>query len=452
MKKFSKTTAIVLSVIIGFVMIVGFLFTYIPMTFGSKTWVSFYGALNVSSDVAGGMYGEFNILTENATETQLVQSMQKIKDVFDEDGYKNVNIYAVGKSKLRVEVGYPKGDKKFSDVYSEIANVAGGAFSLRSTKDLEEGSIVLQGSTCVKDVKVFTNNDTKYISIMFNEEGQEVYKKLANTLTSSGSIYLVLGDYSQSVPTSGQVTDFTQLTLSDSDYTNLVNLEQKIKIGCMDIEVDPDVCTISTMGASYSNGSTSSAPEAANFLTSTALVMAYVALAVVAVIFLAVFAAKFGLYAIMIALTAIFNSYLLFILMCLIPSIEIGLSGIVAMTFGFATIYTFAYNYASRVTEEYLAGKSLSAALETAYNKLLMSTLIANLALFAGALLLLAFSFGELTSVAIILAIMAFLSLLTNLVIVPFLIKICNSFDGFGRKLFMLPKRANFETQAKEEN
>ena len=452
MKKFSKTTAIVLSVIIGFVMIVGFLFTYIPMTFGSKTWVSFYDAINVSTDVAGGMYGEFDILTENATETQLVQSMQKIKDVFDEDGYKNVNIYAVGNSKLRVEVSYPKGDKKFSDVYSEIANVAGGAFSLRSTQNLEEGSIVLQGSTCVKDVKVFTNNDTKYISIMFNEEGQEAYKKLANTLTSNGSIYLVLGEYSQSIPTSGQVTDFTQLTLSDSDYTNLINLEQKIKIGCMDIEVDPDIFTISTMGASFSNGSTSSTPEDASFSSSTALVMAYVALAVVAVVFLAIFAAKFGLYAILIALTAIFNSYLFFILMCLIPSVEIGFSGISAMTLGFALIYTFAYIYASRVKEEYLAGKSLSAALETAYNKLFMSTLISNLALLAGALLLLAFSFGEITSLSIILAIMSFISLLTNLVIVPFLIKICNSFDGFGRKLFMLPKRANFENQTKEEN
>ena len=452
MKKFSKTTAIVLSVIIGFVMIVGFLFTYIPMTFGSKTWVSFYDAINVSTDVAGGMYGEFDILTENATETQLVQSMQKIKDVFDEDGYKNVNVYAVGNSKLRVEVSYPKGDKKFSDVYSEIANVAGGAFSLRSTQNLEDGSIVLKGSTGVKDVKVFTNNDTKYISIMFNEEGQEAYKKLANTLTSNGSIYLVLGEYSQSIPTSGQVTDFTQLTLSDSDYTNLINLEQKIKIGCMDIEVDPDIFTISTMGASFSNGSTSSTPEDASFSSSTALVMAYVALAVVAVVFLAIFAAKFGLYAILIALTAIFNSYLFFILMCLIPSVEIGFSGISAMTLGFALIYTFAYIYASRVKEEYLAGKSLSAALETAYNKLFMSTLISNLALLAGALLLLAFSFGEITSLSIILAIMSFISLLTNLVIVPFLIKICNSFDGFGRKLFMLPKRANFENQTKEEN
>ena len=104
MKKFSKTTAIVLSVIIGVFMIVGFLFTYVPMTFGTKTWVSFYGALNVSSDVSGGMYGEFDILTENATEKQMIDSMQKIKDVFSEDGYKNVNVYTIGSNKLRVEV------------------------------------------------------------------------------------------------------------------------------------------------------------------------------------------------------------------------------------------------------------------------------------------------------------------------------------------------------------
>lgn len=451
MKKFSKTTAIVLSVIIGFVMIVGFLFTYVPMTFGSKTWLSFSGSINVSSDIAGGMYGEFDIITENATETQMVQSMQKIKDVFSEDGYKNVNVYCVGNKKLRVEVSYAKGDKDFSDVYNEIANISGGAFSLRSTQNLEDGSIVLDGATCVKDVKVFTNNSTKYISILFNEEGQEIYKKLGNTLASSGSIYLVLGEYSQSIPTNGTIDDYTQLTLSDSDYKNLVDLEQKIKLGCMSIEVDSDTSVISTMAASLSNGATSSAPEASNFLSSTALVVAMIALGVIALGILAVFAAKFGLYAILILLSGLFNSYLFFIIMCLIPSIEIGLSGIAGMAIGISVIYTFAFMFASKVKEEYLAGKSLSASLEFAYKKSFVTTLVSNIVLFASSLLILFFSFGELTSLAAILAIVSFLSLITNLVIIPFAIKICNSFDGFGRKLFMLPKRADFET-VKEEN
>lgn len=451
MKKFSKTTSIVLSVILGIVMIVGFLFTYIPMTFGSNTWVSFFGAQNVSSDIAGGMYGEFNIVTENATESQLISSMQMIKEVFSDDGYKNVNVYAVGNKKLRVEVSYPKGDTTYSATYSKLINVTGGAFSLRNTQSLEDSSVVLSGDAHVKYIKVYTNNDTKYISIKFNKAGEEVYKKLANTVASTGSIYLVLGDYSQSISIGSSISDYTQLTLSDDDYSNLIELSQKLELGCMSVEVDDSAYFIGTMAASLSNAQNSSAPEAKNFSTSTALIVAYVAFAVVVVAFLVLFAVKFGLYSILMLVTALFNSYLLFIIMSLVPSVEIGLSGIAAMTIGFAVIYTFAYIYVSRVKEECLAGKSLSASLDVSFKKTFASTLISNLALFVCSLLLLAFAFGEISSVAVILSISAFLSLFTNLLFVPFLIKICISFNGFGRKLFGLPKVLISDYISKEE-
>ena len=65
MKKFKKSTAIVFISILSVLFIIGFLFSYIPMTIGAKTFVSFSGSMSISSDITGGMYGEYNIVTEN---------------------------------------------------------------------------------------------------------------------------------------------------------------------------------------------------------------------------------------------------------------------------------------------------------------------------------------------------------------------------------------------------
>ena len=65
-----------------------------------------------------------------------------------------------------------------------------------------------------------------------------------------------------------------------------------------------------------------------------------------------------------------------------------------------------------------------------------------NIMLFAASLIMFAFAFGELASVAVVFTTCTALSLFTNLLIIPMLIKICISFNGFGRKLFMLKKRS----------
>ena len=214
MKRFKKVTAIVLSVIISVLLVVGFLFSYIPMNFKSKKYISLSGSLNISSDIAGGMYGEYNIKTENPTRQDIIDSMLVIKEVFEENGYKNTNIYAIGKSKIRIEVGAPrKGDSDYSSVYSELASVGASAFSLRSTYSLEDTSVVVDGGKYVKKIKVFTQNSNKCLSIIFTDEGQEKYKELCN---ATSTIYLVLGDYAQSISVTG-VSDYSQLTLNNTD-------------------------------------------------------------------------------------------------------------------------------------------------------------------------------------------------------------------------------------------
>ena len=440
MKKFKKSTAIVLSVLIGVVIVVGMLLSFLPIKSGAKTFVSFSGAMNVSSDITGGIYGEYQIKTENPSQSELVDSMAIIKDVLDESGYKNVNVYAVGKSKIRVEASYPAGSDTYSSVYTTLSNIASGAFSLRSTSSVEETTVQLFGAEHVKEVKVFTNNDTKSLAVVFNEAGKERYRQICAATTS---IYLVLGDYNQSISASG-VTDFSQLILSNTDWDNLIALEQKIKVGCMKVEIDANTVKINTMSASLTAGESNSNIFDSTFFSSTAYVVVVSAFAAIVVLMLALFAARFGYYAILILITMLLNTFLFLSVMCLIPSVEFGLSTIMALSVGAAIIYSYAYNFANSVKTQYNMGKTLHASLEQSYKKQLPSLISSNAMLFIGSLVMFAFSFGELSSAILVFAACSFLSLLTNLFIVPFFIKIAISFNGFGTKLFMLKKRNAF--------
>ena len=198
MKKFSKTTAIVLSVILFVCLGIGFVLSFVPIQFSKSKYVSLWNAMNVSTDMTGGIYGEYKITTENPSEKDIVDTVSLIRGVFEEDGYKNVNVYATGNSKVRIELSYPNGDESISDAYARLANVGAGAFSLRSTNGQESSStgstetqvedITLEGSKYVDEVRVYTNNDQKYISIIFTEEGVEK-TFIVNLYTGEGNVF-----------------------------------------------------------------------------------------------------------------------------------------------------------------------------------------------------------------------------------------------------------------------
>ncbi len=453
MKKFNKKTAIVLSVIMSIILVVGVIFSFVPMNFGSKKWESFAGSISVSSDLTGGLYGEFNIKTQKPSKDDMISSMQKIRDVFEEDGFKNVNVYAVGTEKIRVEAAYSRTSRSYAEVYNKIASVGAGAFSLRTTYEMSETTVSVLGKDCVSGVDVYTNNDVNYLSIKFNKEGEKQFKELCEGVTtdnsSSPSIYIALGDYAQQITISG-ITSYSEFTLSDEDYSNLIQLKNNVVLGCMKIELDTSSAKINTMSASLSAGESAGTPEVSSYASSTVFILMNAALLSIIVTMIAFFAARYGFYFLVMLLTMVINTCLFVMILNLMPSVEIGLSSYFALVVGVGIIYTYALKYASLVKSEYKAGKSLGASLQSAYKKTMPTTLIANIVLFVSSLIFLAFSFGEITSAAIVLAICSFLSLLTNLLIIPFLVKICISFGNFGFKLFMLKKRLDFSNSANE--
>ena len=339
MKKFNKTTAVILSITMFIALAIGFVFSFVPIQFSKGKFVSLTGTINISSDMVGGMYGEYNILTEDPTQKDIIQTVSLIRGVFEEDGYKNVNVYAVGNKKVRIELSYPNADETFATSYAKLKNVGAGAFSLSninpssssssssSSSTIEE--ITLAGCDYVKEVKVATNNDQKYISIIFNEAGKKQYENLCNN-TESSTIYLVLGDYSQGITISG-VYDYSELTLSNTDWENMIALEQKIKLGCTKLELDGTNSIVNTMSATLTAGEASSTPIDDSFYSSTLYVVSFSALVLVIVVMLAVFAIKFGLFAFVATIAMLISTYLYLFIVWLMPSFEIGLSVILSI-------------------------------------------------------------------------------------------------------------------------
>ena len=445
MKKFNKNSAIILSILMFVVLAIGFVFSYVPIQFSKTKFVSLSKTINISTDLVGGMYGEYNITTENPTEKDIVDSVSLIREVFEDDGYKNVNVYAVGGKKIRIELSYPNGDETFGTTYTKLANVGAGAFSISTvnpsstTETTEVQEVILEGHKYVKEVNVFTQDDGKYISVVFTKDGKAKFKEVCDNASNS-QIYLILGTYSQAISISG-IEDYSNFTLSNTDWKNTIELEQKIRLGCAKVELDGSNATINTMSATLTSGESASSSAEKSFFSSTIYVIAFSAIILIAIIMIAVFAIKFGLFALVAFISMLFASYLYLFIVWLVPSFELGLSVILSLVVGIALIYTYAFKFAQNVKNEYNLGKSLQAALESSYKKSIIGEVITNVMLFLASLVLMALSFGELTSVAISFAILSALSILTNLCVIPFLVKIGISFKGLDRKLFLLKKR-----------
>lgn len=460
MKKFSKNTAIILSVILGVLLVIGLIFSFVPMTFGDKTYVGLSNSINISSDIVGGIYGEFEISTEDVSRADIEQSKGIIRNVLAQKGYNNASVYDIAGEKIRVELSYPRGADTYSDVVGALQKLASGKFYLLSASSKSSSDITLDGTSCIDSVEIKSNNDVMSVSINFNDYGKEQYKLLCDSVSSSSSssstIYLAFGDNSpQSVNVSSAISqgEYSSLSLQSESYDGIVDLKQRIEIGCMAVEFKENTISIDTMSASLTAGESAASPEDASFFSSYTYVILMSLIAFLIVAILTIFAIKFGYYAILILVTMLINSVLFLAIICLVPSVEFGFSAFIAMMISLAYIYTYALDFAFAVKKEYNAGKSLSAALETAYKNKLSTMIISNAIMFLSSLALVLLSFGEITSIGVIFAVSSVLGMLTNIFVVPLLIKICLSFDGFGRKLFMLKKHdisAISETEEKE--
>ena len=246
MKTIKKKPAIVLIVVLTILLVVGSLFSFVPMQFGHTSYKSFAGAIRVGNDFSAGMYAEYDISPDGAAGVNDInKSISIIKSVLSEKGYPSTNVYSVNDDKIRVEVSYPNGGDNFSDAYSLLKAVGVGAFELRSSSNEDDTFIV--GSKHVKDVTISTYSSNTFLTLEFNEKGQEEYK---NLLAASETIYVCMGGATQTSFSSKDmnVSDYSNLQLTIGSYASAVDFAMKVKFGSIPVTLNKDTVVINTVG------------------------------------------------------------------------------------------------------------------------------------------------------------------------------------------------------------
>lgn len=435
MKPIKKKTAKIFIALIVVAAVIGSIFCFVPMSFNSFTFTSISGAINVSSELGAGVYAEYD-LNGDYTDTQISKSISTIKEVLSDKGYPSADIYAIGNEKIRIEIGYPTKGETLKNSYTLLNAVGIGVFELRSSSAEKDTYIV--GKEHIDSVDIQTYNGGVYVVLNFNESGLDFYEQL---LEASDTIYVCMGGETMTSFDSSKVVASTSMPLSFNDYASAEDFAMKVKLGSLDVELNPDTVCINTMSSILTNAGFVTNPNNAGFGYSATKVACIVALVAVVLFALVLMIVKFGIIALFQAVAVLFNVLIALLLMWGFPWVEINFASILALAFGFAIMFTLTTIFALRFNEEYKLGKTVNAAFESAYKKSLSGILAIGIALTVIFGVVAIVASAELKVFGLITCVFSMLALFGTLVMVPGFMNIFETFNDGSFKPYRLPNR-----------
>ncbi len=405
---------IVLSIIVAICAI----FTFVPMQFGATKYTGIWGSFGVSSELYGGLYAEYDIVGET-THSKIVESMAKIKDVLDEQGYQSSKVYSIDDNKVRVELGFPtiSTEDGFSESYQILStDVAMGAFEFRSSQsETAEDLVKVTGELHIKEISVADYNNTTYLVIEFNKAGEKKFEELCE---ASETVYVYMGKSLQTSFSVSNVSDYSQMQLTVTDFESATDFYYKALFGSISIELNADTVEINTMSASMGFGTVEGASETLYILLAFVILLLIAGFAFMAI--------KYRMASVLLMPIMLFNLIIAGWILCAIPLIEINITSIFALCFGIAFTFGGSLMYMSKIEGEYALGKTIDASIVAGTKKALPATIITS------ALAVLLFAMfalipgGQITSSSIICIVFALLNILTNTVIFPWFIRLFN--------------------------
>ncbi|MBQ9790881.1 MAG: hypothetical protein IJW24_04775 [Clostridia bacterium] len=417
MKPIKRKPAIAIIVILSIVLLVGAIFSFVPMTFGNTQFKSFAGAIRVGNDFSAGMYAEYDISPEGSTGTNDInKSISEIKTVLSEKGYPSTNVYSVNGEKIRVEVSYPNGGSSFKNAYSLLKAVGVGAFELRSSSNEDDTYII--GSKHIKGVKISSYTSYTYVTLEFNEAGKEAYEEL---LAAGTSIYVCMGGATQtsfSTEDMSKNTDYSNLPLTFTDYNSALDFAMKVKFGSIPVTLNSDTVVINTVGVRSS------------------ILSSIIGIAFLAVIVLAFFAIRYGIIGIMNIVSSLFAAVCCTILFWGVSAVEINATSLLCVALGFAVCAAMKSVFAERVRSEFLTGKTIEASLDTARKKSIAPIVALGSIILVISAIMAAATSGILQTSALILLIMSVVGLFEGLVLLPGLVNIVETFNKGKDKIY----------------
>ncbi len=408
-RKSNKSAIIVVFTII---IAIAAIFSFVPMKFGGTTYTGVWGAINMSSDIYSGVYGEYYI-SGDATESQITSSMAKIKSVLQEEGYQSCSVQSINGEKIRVEIGYPQTvTNTLQSAYTLLTNVAVGSFEFRSASSGTD-YVAVTSADHIKKMSIADYNGTTYLVIKFNSDGEKKFEELC---TASTTIYVYMGDSMQTSFTASSITDYSQMQLSITDYTSAHDFYLKAMLGSISITLDSDTKVINTMTSRLGLGITEGA---------SVLLWVMVGLIAATIIFgLAYLYAKYRIVAILIMPLLMLDAIIACWIFAGVSSVEFSFSSLIAILIGLSILFCGTLGYFGRIAEEYALGKTIAASIEAGTKRARPALLIVNALLLVICFVLFLLIKGEIASACLVLTVCSGLNILTNVVLLPWFVSL----------------------------
>lgn len=429
MENFSKTKTIVLYCIFALVFAVFTIFTFVPMQFGAKDFLSSFGAIRKTSEIGDSISAIYNFTESEAT--NLDKSIKMIGDLLEEKyGANTVNVSKFGNSQLKVEVAKPLEQSTASELETFFTTLAGGRLEFRNNKsatvvkdDEHQDLIVIDGWTEMKSVST-TNYKGQYgVTVEFTKSGKDKFMQMAGQ-----TCYMFIDGEAfpssnyNSVDVTSEQTSFTFWLQDSLDSANYYY--EAFRCGLIPINLDSEDIEIV-----YTNAN------------STANLVAFISVLAILVILVVFTIVKFRVAGLLFSLSILLGDYVLLFSIQLMPWASVGVAGVI--TIGIVQIIQFALTIAqlSQFKTEYSLGKSLVTSIEDAFNKFRWVELdVCAIMLIAG------LSFAclgqlEITVIGTIFALSSVIIALVNILLARYLIQLSFAFGEKKPQIYALPQR-----------
>lgn len=424
-----KKSSIIKLSIIGVIVIIGLVLSFVPMNFGLTTFNSFGGSIKLGLDLKGGVYAVYE-MQEGESMDNLASRMDgtktRLENLLIKKGYSEATVVKEGTTRLRVEV--PDVDSP-----ENIFKIIGKPASLRFELVNEGGTnqIVLRGENILKAESNFLNGEW-VVSLKLDADGTKAFgdataanigKQMSIISTVDGTDTVISSPKIESAITGGEA--YINGMASEAEAKNLAD-----QITSGQFEVKLSLLESSTVSATLG--------EQALFL---GIIAGLIGLLLV-MVFLCLIYRGFGLTA---CISLLVYGVLMMFFLAIIPLVQLTLPGIAGIILSLGMAVDGNVIIYERIKDEYKNGKSILASSHAGFKRATIAIIDSNVTTIIAAIVLFIFGTGSIQGFAITLLIGIVIAMFTSLIVTRKLVKYFLGINSTDAKFYNLKRGKGFE-------
>ncbi len=423
-----KKSSIIKLSIIGVVLILGIILSFVSINFGNTTFKSFAGSIKLGLDLKGGVYAVYEMdETENTDNisSRMEGTRIRLENLLRDKNYTEATVVKEGTTRLRVEVPDVDDPGKIFDIIGQPAEL----------KFVLEGKTVITGEHVLSATGGYDQESGGYaVYLSLNNEGTDLFAKATASENQGKAIDIIT------------VVDGTEKTISSPTVNNTIVNGKAIITGMQSQEMAQQLADQITSGQFEVKLSLQQSSTISPTLGGQALNLSLIAGLVGLILVMAFMIWRYRMFGVIASGSLLLYAVIMIFLLSIIPGVQLSLPGIAGILLSIGMAVDANVIIYERIKEEYRGGKSILASYYAGFKKAFWSIFDSNITTIIAGVVLLIFGSGTIQSFAVTLLIGIVLSMLTAILVTRGLIKYVLSINSTDEKIYGLKRGKGFES------